>query len=275
MRPERHLTRRPICSRPITARPPRDRLRFASAAHLISIVRHSPNRLASRKRSRNQSIQNMKSPSVLEMLLTKRAVLAYRRYRLQFVYVVSLLTYMIVLPGCATVPEIDKSLQHNAIMGDREAQYEMGMHYYRARYAFFGKASYWEDAARWFEMAASQGDQRANYRLATYYFNVRSDYGESFNRLQLPAQDGIAEAQLFLGVHYAQAWGTSQDLVLAYKWMALGFEGGVPDPIGKLADLDWLVDRGKLNSEQIDEGQRLAANHTATYGKSRSIEAME
>jgi hypothetical protein len=132
-----------------------------------------------------------------------------------------------------------------------------------------------EGAARWFEMAASQGDQRAHYRLAQYYFTVRSDYSESFKRLRLPAQDGIAEAQHFLGVHYAQAWGTPQDLVLAYKWIALGFEGGVPDPIGKLADLNWLVHKGKLNSDQIDEGQRLAADHTATYGKSRSIELIE
>jgi TPR repeat protein len=211
----------------------------------------------------------------VQILLAEQPPHEHIRSKIYAVYVILLLTYMMFIPGCASVSEIDASLERSAIKGDRKAQYEIGMHYYRARYAFFGKASYWEDAARWFEMAASQGDQRAYYRLAQYYFTVRSDYSESFKRLQLSAQDGIAEAQHFLGMHYAQAWGTPQDPVLAYKWIALAFEGGVQDPIGKLADLDWLVRRGKLTSDQIDEGQRLASDHTAIYGKSRSIEFME
>jgi TPR repeat protein len=209
------------------------------------------------------------------MQLAEQQPNEYKRPGIQFVSIIFLLIYILFFPGCASTPEIDASLQHNAINGDRKAQYEIGMHYYRARYAFFGKASGWEDAARWFEMAASQGDQRAHYRLAQYYFNVRSDYSESFKRLQSSAQSGIAEAQHFLGVHYAQGWGTQPDLVLAYKWIALGFEGGVPDPIGKLIDLDWLVRKGKLSPEQIKVGQRLALDHTAIYGKSRSIEFIE
>jgi len=149
------------------------------------------------------------------------------------------------------------------------------MHYYKARYATFGRASYWEDAARWFALAAEKGYLRASYRLAEYYFTVHSNYSESFKRLQLPAQGGIAEAQHFLGVHYSQAWGTPYDPVLAYKWIALAFEGGVRDPIGKLADLDWLVRRGRLKNEQIDEGRRLASDHTAIFGRSRSIGLFE
>jgi TPR repeat protein len=120
-------------------------------------------------------------------------------------------------------------------------------------------------------MAARQGDAKAHFRMAEYYFNRRSDYNQSFRWLQLPAQKGIAEAQHDLGMHYGQAWGTQQNLVLAYKWMALAFEGGIPDPIGKLADLEWLVSRGKMNPDQITEGQRLAKQHTALYGKSRPI----
>lgn len=209
------------------------------------------------------------------MFLTGRFPQEYIRIRIHIVSVISLLTYIIFLFGCASAPEISTSLQHSALKGDGQAQYEIGMRYYKARYAFFGKASYWEDAARWFEMAARQGDERACFRLSQYYFNARSDYSESFKWLQLPAQAGIAEAQHFLGMHYAQALGTPQDLVLAYKWVALAFEGGVPDPIRKLADLDWLVRRGKMNSDQIHEGQLLASDHTATYGKSRPIAVIE
>ncbi len=174
--------------------------------------------------------------------------------------------------GCASAPTIDKSLQDSALEGNVQAQYEIGEIYYKARYSFFGKSAYWEEAARWFEMAANQGDARAHYRLSQYYFNKRSDYNQSFKWLQLPAQQGIAEAQHSLGMHYAQAWGTPQDTVLAYKWVALAFEGDIWNPNGKVVALDWLVTRGEMNPEQISEGQRLAAEHTAAYGKSRSLD---
>jgi hypothetical protein len=182
---------------------------------------------------------------------------------------------MIVLAGCASAPVIDQSIEHKALNGDIQAQYEIGETYYEARYSFFGKSEYWEDAARWYKMAASQGDPRAHYRLANYYFTVRSDYSQSFQWLQLPAQQGIAEAQNFLGMHYAQAWGTPLNLVLAYKWIVLSHEGGVPDPIGRTPDVEWLVSRGKLSREMITEGQRLAEVRTAAYGKSRSIELIK
>jgi TPR repeat protein len=156
-----------------------------------------------------------------------------------------------------------------------QAQFEIGEKYYEARYSFFGKSEYWEDAVRWYKMAASQGDPRTHYRLAQYYFTVRSDYSQSFKWLELPAQQGIAEAQNFLGMHYAQAWGAPLNLVSAYKWIALSHEGGVPDPIGRTPDVEWLVSRGKLSPEMITEGQRLAEVHTAAYGKARSIELIK
>jgi TPR repeat protein len=189
--------------------------------------------------------------------------------------VVSPIIVLTFLWSCASVPEIDQSLLNSAVHGNVPAQYEIGMTYYEARYAFWGgKAAYWEDAARWFEMAASQGDPRAQYRLSAYYFNVQQDYDQSFRLLRSPAEQGIAEAQYEFGIHYAQAWGTPQDLVLAYKWIALAHEGGIPNS-GKLGDVNWLVYKGKLSDDQISEGQRLAAEHTAAYGKSRSIQLIE
>lgn len=178
------------------------------------------------------------------------------------------------LYGCASVaPVIPESMQRSALDGDAQAQYEIGMKYFDARYDFWrGRAAYWEDAARWFEMAAGQGDARAQYRLSQYYFNVRQDYDQSFKLTQLAAQQGVAEAQYSLGMHYGQAWGTEQDLILAYKWIALANDGGVKG--GSLADTDWLVWKGKLSAEQIADGQRLAAEHEALYGKSRRIELL-
>ena len=188
-----------------------------------------------------------------------------------FVGLISILFSIVLLIGCTSLPTIDTTLQTRALNGDVQAQYEIGEVYYEARYSFFGKAAYWEDAAKWFEMAANQGDAKARYRLASYYFSHLGDYNQSFKWLHLPAQLGIAEAQHFLGMHYAQAWGTPPNLVLAYMWIALSFEGGVPNPIGKLADLEWLIKRGEMSPEQMNEGQLLAAGHTKKYGKSRPM----
>ncbi|MCF7981577.1 MAG: sel1 repeat family protein [Pseudomonadales bacterium] len=186
---------------------------------------------------------------------------------------IRLLICLMVLSGCATVaPVIDESLRHNALEGNVRAQYEIGLKYDQAAHSGWGNMLYWDEAEAWFEMAARQGDARAQYRLAAYYFSRRHDYRQSFRLNQLAAQQGLADAQYSLGMHYGQAWGTEQNLILAYKWIALANEGGIIG--GSLADTEWLIWKGKMSADQIAEGKRLAAEHTATYGKSQSIASM-
>lgn len=188
--------------------------------------------------------------------------------------VIRLLICLVVLSGCATVaPAIDETLRQNALDGNVRAQYEIGLKYDQAAHSGWGNMLYWDEAEVWFEMAARQGDARAQYRLASYYFSRRQDYSQSFRLNQLAAQQGLADAQYSLGMHYGQAWGTEQNLVLAYKWIALANEGGMVG--GSLADTEWLIWKGKMSADQIAEGKRLAAEHTATYGKSQSIASME
>lgn len=174
------------------------------------------------------------------------------------------------LSGCAAVaPEIDSSLRQKALEGDIQAQYEIGCKYDESAHWGWGNWQLLDEAADWYAMAANQGDARAQYRLANFYFSSRQDYVQSFRLNQRAAQQGLAEAQYSLGMQYAQAWGTEQNLVLAYKWIALANEGGVKG--GRLADTDWLIWKAKLSREQIAEGIRLASEHTAEFGKSRSI----
>ncbi len=187
---------------------------------------------------------------------------------------ICLLIFIFALSSCGSIePEITQSLKSRALEGDVQAQFEIGLKYYQARYDFWrGKASYWEDAALWFEMAANQDDPRAQYYLSLYYFNVHQDYNKSFELTRLSAEQGVAEAQYSLGMNYAQAWGTQQDLVLAYKWIALGNDGGVKG--GSLADVEWLVWKANMNADQVSEGKRLAAEHKAIYGESFQIKLL-
>lgn len=185
-----------------------------------------------------------------------------------------LLICLMTLCACATtVPEIDESLRQKALEGDVQAQYEMGMKYENAARAGWGRSEYWPEAERWFELAASQGYAKAQYELSGYYFSLRQDYSQSFKLVTLAAQQGLANAQYSLGMHYAQAWGTPQDMVLAYKWILLANEGGLKG--GSLADVKWLAWKGKMSADQIAEGHQLAAAHTAIYGVSVQIESMQ
>lgn len=181
---------------------------------------------------------------------------------------VFLLLSLFFVSGCAPNPIIDQALYGRASNGDVQAQYEIGEVYYHARYAAFGRSFYWDDAARWYLMAANQGDARAHYRMSQYYFNKKSDYAQSFRWLELPAQQGVAEAQHSLGMHYAQGWGTRQDLILAYKWILLAFEGGIHNPNGRVVSLRSIVERGGMSQTQIEEGERLARIHVERYGRS-------
>ena len=208
----------------------------------------------------------------LPMFSHQGIIYKYSHFFAYAINVVLLLSHVVILTGCATAPTIDASLQDSALAGNAQAQYKMGEIYYKARYATWGRSVYWEDAAYWYKMAADQGDARAYYRLSQYYFNRRSDYNQSFIWLQFPAQQGIAEAQHHLGMHYAQAWGTPQNLTLAYKWIALAYGGDISNPSGRVVSLESLIRRGKMTPEQVSEGQRLAAEHIASHGRSWAID---
>lgn len=187
--------------------------------------------------------------------------------------VLVLLLFVFLFNGCIATPKLDGVLLTQAQEGNAAAQFEIGERYRDAYYASSLRSDFqlWEQAATWYEAAAAQGYAKAQTRLADFYFTFRNDYARSLFWAQSAAVQGIAEAQYSLGMHYGQGWGTPQDLVIAYKWMALAFEGDIPNPIGKLANLEWLVKRGKMSPEQIGQGQKLAAEHTANYGRSRPM----
>jgi len=184
------------------------------------------------------------------------------------------LTGIIALSGCATVvPEIPESLQQRALDGDVNAQFEIGFKYYEARYNFWSTSpANWKNAASWFEMAANQNDPRAQYYLSVYYFNELQDYVRSFELTKLSAEQGVAEAQYSLGMHYAQAWGTEQNLILAYKWIALSNDAGIQG--GSLADVEWLIWKANMNTIQIAEGRRLFEEHLANHGRSQLLKSI-
>ena len=113
--------------------------------------------------------------------------------------------------------------REKAEKGDVTAQDAMGVRYATGDGV---KLSCFE-AARWFRRAAEQGDAKAQYHLALYYYDGdRIDYKQAASWYRKAAEQGFAPAQNKLGVMCAVGRGGSEDLGEAIKWFRCAAEQG-------------------------------------------------
>jgi TPR repeat protein len=114
-------------------------------------------------------------------------------------------------------------------------------------------------AAAWYGKAADQGSADAQVYLGGMYEpgqGVVQDYAQAAAWYRKAAAQGSAgvslDAQLSLGKLYANGQGVKQDYVQAYMWFNLA-----------AAKANWARDKrdslaAKLTPDQIEEAQRLA-----------------
>lgn len=106
-----------------------------------------------------------------------------------------------------------------AAEGDAEAQ--IGNRYYNGE----GVQKDYTEAAKWYKIAAVQGNADAQNRLGVCYCygqGVQKDYTEAVKWLKKAAEQGNATAQYNLGICYANGKGVSQDFAEAVKWFKSG-----------------------------------------------------
>jgi TPR repeat protein len=80
------------------------------------------------------------------------------------------------------------------------------------------------EAAKWYRLAADQGDALAETNLGLMYNfgdGVPQDYAEAVKWYRLGANHGDALAQTDLGLMYAEGQGVAQDFVQAEEWFTL------------------------------------------------------
>ena len=85
------------------------------------------------------------------------------------------------------------------------------------------------EAAKWYQMAAEQGDSGAQYNLGVMYRDGRGvpqDYAEAGEWFLKAAEQGIAAAQFNIGVMYAGGEGVPQNHTEAVEWFYLVAEQG-------------------------------------------------
>jgi TPR repeat protein len=130
----------------------------------------------------------------------------------------------------------DKKLEKDAITGDAEAQYKLGVHYYNREtgtpaYKYRSRADT-AKALKWFRKAAEQGHAKAQCVLGYYccrdanfgflahvsFFFVERNEIEGVKWFRKAAVQNYAEGQNNLGNCYANGQGVERDEVEAVKW---------------------------------------------------------
>ena len=127
--------------------------------------------------------------------------------------------------------------------------------------AAYGKADY-ATALRLWRPLADLGDADAQINLGVMYANgegVPQDYAQAVAWYRKAADQGIAEAQNNLGVMYANGQGVPQDYIQAHMWSNLA-ASRLTDPTDRAdAVKNRDVVAAKMTPAQIAEAQRLAS----------------
>ncbi len=120
--------------------------------------------------------------------------------------------------------------------GEARAQMILGLHHLDD-----GKGGNPEEAAKWLERAAEQGEPIAQYRMATMYAagrGVKADDSKAFHWYEAAAQAGNRKAMSNLAVAYAQGKGVAKNPQEAVRWFSKAAELGLVDAQFDLAILN-------------------------------------
>jgi uncharacterized protein len=146
---------------------------------------------------------------------------------------------------------------------DPRAQSLLGLMSYRGQ----GVPRDYREAAKWFRLAADQGDVDAQFHLGVMYSEgqgVPQNHVEGAKWYRLAADQGDAQAQYNLGVFHTNGQaGREPDFVSAYMWFNLAasqFAASDPRRSTAINSRDLVAQR--LTPDQLVEGQRRARERT-------------
>jgi len=143
-------------------------------------------------------------------------------------------------------------LRNAALAGDSAASYEVAMRYAEGR----GVTANLEEAARWFERAASKGLTPAQFRYASMLEKgqgVKKDLTAAHKLYVAAAGKGHAKAMHNLAVLYAEGAEGKPDYASAAQWFRKAAEHGVPD---SQYNLGVLTARGLGTERNIAESYK-------------------
>jgi uncharacterized protein len=113
------------------------------------------------------------------------------------------------------------SIRQEAEAGDSGAQYELGLE--------SEQRQDYQEAFKWFQLAARQGLNGAQVDLAYLYvtgFGTIKDLEQAVHWYRLAAAQGNPNGEYSLGICYLHGEGIEQNSVLARKWVSLALSHG-------------------------------------------------
>ena len=132
----------------------------------------------------------------------------------------------------------------------------------------------YQEALKWFYLAAKQGHAGAEFNLGLLYRNGRGvlqDFTIATQWIEQAAHKGYPEAQYQLGTFYKTGEGIQRDLAQAYVWYNLsaaqGYEPGISgrDNVANL-----------MNADEVLKAQTLSRNFKLTpsnHGENKALAA--
>ena len=144
-----------------------------------------------------------------------------------------------------------------AVQGNAHAQFSLGFLYATGAGVPENNAA----AVRWYRLAAAQGNARAQYNLGDKYKNgegVPEDNAVAVRWYRLAAAQGNVRAQGSLGLMYATGAGVPKNMERAYIWFSLEVAGQ------SAADRDIAVINRDRASEYLTPEQFSRAQAQAT-----------
>lgn len=105
--------------------------------------------------------------------------------------------------------------------GDVVAQYSLGVMYENGE----GVPQDLKEAAQWYQMAAEQGNAKAQIIIGFRYANDKN-FKEAVIWYRQAAEFGNASVQYVLGVKHDNGLGVSQNYIEAFKWYRMAAEQG-------------------------------------------------
>ena len=144
-----------------------------------------------------------------------------------------------------------------AEQGDDRAMYNLGLTYSNG----LGIPRDYAEAAKWFRLAAEQSNTDAQYNLGVMYENgqgVPQDHAESVKWYRMAAEQRDAFAQHSLGVMYLEGLGVPQDNVRAHMWFDLAASRSPPGELRYMAVKARDLVAERMTPAQITEAEKLA-----------------
>ncbi len=147
------------------------------------------------------------------------------------------------------VPKDEKKAAHwyrlAAEQGDITAQSTLGALYANGQ----GVSQDNQEAMKWYRLAA---DQRAAADKIVIYKLAKNSISPALKILKADAEDGIADAQYYLGMMHADGSGVPYDPVLALKWYNLSALQGHENATDQVSLLE-----KRMTPQQIEQAQKL------------------